>query len=1063
MRYIFFVLCFTLVVEGNAQKFKASGYQVEHGLPTNYTKGIFQDRNGYVWIGTDAGLVRFDGKNFNHYKNALQSNHIKAFYQRRNGQLLVVNDMGIAEIYTSADTAYFKGVLSASLQMTDTALFYPKSIYEDFYQNLWFGESTSVVKHNKNGFQRYWLGKETASSSFARSFSFVEDGYGNLYTVSQQGHLFLYKPGDDYFINTSIRIMGIVNDMFRVSEGVVWAAGNEGVRELVFGTDGSLISNRLIIQLNDVSCLNKDVYGDFYLGTWYLGLFKATWQQDGWGVNKIDDLASNVINRVFINENQDVWVSADDGIAYLQPKFFNKMNIPFERNSIQSVIQVGKTVFVTDGVSVYKIEHIGNEVVYKILMKPYGDDLYSLLFHGGYLWVGSEKGNLYKVDVETGKYTLVLKGLAGIFYLTADADGNIWICQSGKNQVIRLDSQLQMKRYGANEGILSQIPILKVDNKGKLICGGVGSNTYLYQYDKNKDVFENISPKFPFNVDTDFTINDFEFDFNGVLWLGSSYGLYRLQYDKITKVDLREVKDHKGIHNIKALSGNSEEGLWIGTDIGLIKYHKDKMVMFDKFSGMPNVSVIFRNLIVDSHLGVITGTLNGLAYSTLPHHIIPTKMPTIQSVLMNGKKVALFPEKDLRVFPFESNLKVDFISLTYPEDRVLYQYRILGLQNKWSKPTRDSQVSVPQLPYGHYRFEVRALQQQGVYFWSEPAFFEFYINRAWYQTWWAILGYILVSASMIWLIVKLYTLRLVKEKHWLEKTVNIRTAEIQSALTHLKEAQAQLVQSEKMASLGQLTAGVAHEINNPINFISANIKPLKRDFEEILDVLNQINNLDIPQETRKEIERIKDERELTFLIEETYQLLNGIEVGAKRTAEIVKGLRHFSRLDEADLKRANIHEGIDATITLLKNKWKNRIDIIKNYNAKPEIDCFSGQLNQVFMNVISNAIEAIPDNGIITISSYNLGESLVVSIKDTGTGIPEKVRPRIFEPFFTTKGVGKGTGMGLSICYGIIEKHNGKIEVESMEGQGTNVIITLPTVLKDEIVKQKTAKKKEIL
>lgn len=289
----------------------------------------------------------------------------------------------------------------------------------------------------------------------------------------------------------------------------------------------------------------------------------------------------------------------------------------------------------------------------------------------------------------------------------------------------------------------------------------------------------------------------------------------------------------------------------------------------------------------------------------------------------------------------------------------------------------------------------------------------------------------------------------------LDEKVRVRTAELNkknrqlnTTLGKLKNTQSKLVSSEKMASLGQLTAGIAHEINNPVNFISGNIGPLTRDIEDIKELLLLVRELEDPDNLREKLTKIKefrDEIEADFLFEEIELLLKGIKDGAIRTKEIVLGLKNFSRLDEQDFKMADVHEGIDSTLTLLNNKLKNRISIHKNYHPNlPRIECLPGKLNQVFMNILNNAMDAMPDKGEIHIATRQIGEQLEIKIKDTGTGMPKEVADHIFEPFYTTKDVGEGTGLGLSITYGIIQQHKGNIRVESTEGVGTEFIIEIP-------------------
>jgi len=288
-----------------------------------------------------------------------------------------------------------------------------------------------------------------------------------------------------------------------------------------------------------------------------------------------------------------------------------------------------------------------------------------------------------------------------------------------------------------------------------------------------------------------------------------------------------------------------------------------------------------------------------------------------------------------------------------------------------------------------------------------------------------------------------------------ERTQALETAndELETTLSNLKSAQTQLVNSEKMASLGQLTAGIAHEINNPINFVTSNVVPLKRDLEDIfalISVYDQLQEEMSEEEHRFEkVVRFKKEIDFDYLKEEIKMLLNGIGEGAHRTAEIVKGLRIFSRVDESDLKKVDINEGIDSALVLLNSSMSNRIQVVKNYDPDAFLECYPGKLNQVIMNIANNAIhamlaEADKKNGILTITTRASEETINITISDSGMGMSDEVRSKIFDPFFTTKGVGQGTGLGLSIVYSIIELHKGTITVQSELNIGTTFSIDLP-------------------
>jgi len=272
------------------------------------------------------------------------------------------------------------------------------------------------------------------------------------------------------------------------------------------------------------------------------------------------------------------------------------------------------------------------------------------------------------------------------------------------------------------------------------------------------------------------------------------------------------------------------------------------------------------------------------------------------------------------------------------------------------------------------------------------------------------------------------------EKHFSGETEKYEELNIVNG--KLKDAQAQLIQSEKMVSIGQLTAGIAHEINNPIGFVKSNVGTIKVYLQDLIKMIDKNKN------NFKNWSEIKSEYE--FLVNDLDEIFDETNDGMNRVIQIVKNLKDFSHPEEAEWQFADIEKGIDSTLNIVNNELKYKAEVIKEYANIPEIECMPSELNQVFMNLLVNAAHAIESKGVITIRTGVDDRCVWVEIEDNGSGIPDSVRDRIFEPFFTTKELGKGTGLGLAISYKIIKNHAGKLDVTSTVGKGTKFRISIP-------------------
>jgi len=271
---------------------------------------------------------------------------------------------------------------------------------------------------------------------------------------------------------------------------------------------------------------------------------------------------------------------------------------------------------------------------------------------------------------------------------------------------------------------------------------------------------------------------------------------------------------------------------------------------------------------------------------------------------------------------------------------------------------------------------------------------------------------------------------------------------LEIAYAKLKSAQEQAIQSEKLASIGQLAAGVAHEINNPIGYVSSNLNTLQSYVSQLLGAIDACAVAFAPTNDRAAaavVEEIRRRFDIDFLAVDVPQLLAESRAGIDRVRKIIRDLKDFSRRDRSDSwVRTDVHAGLESTLNIVLNQLKYKAQIIKTFAELPLIECLPSELNQVFLNILMNAGQAIKERGVITVSTGRSADRVWIAIGDDGEGIPEDVLPNIFDPFFTTKPVGTGTGLGLSISYAIVAKLHGSIQVTSVPGQGTLMRIELP-------------------
>lgn len=605
-------------------------------------------------------------------------------------------------------------------------------------------------------------------------------------------------------------------------------------------------------------------------------------------------------------------------------------------------------------------------------------------------------------------------------YCMEDSDGSVWVCNRPKNKIIRVyfegnEDVVSVKnliRYTASNG-LPEVFIYPISLGRKEVV--FLSDEGLLYFNTSSQKFERwsnkLGKKYQRWFDADLA-NVFENPYDGSIYI---------QRNKNRNFDIAQLKPLPGGDTViieqpfKRITGELrrvDAFAFLAEEDGTLWWSSDEVVMnYNPNNNIKNYNAPFSTLI--------------------------RKVTLNDSVLYGG----YFQEEKLKSLKPQWSYDKNSLTIRYAapfydgEDRTEYSYKLEGLDDQWSSWQTNTQREYKNLFEGDYTFKVKAKNIYGVE--SSVASISFRVLPPWYRSWLAYGIYSLLFIGFIVGLVQWRTKTLRKKKQELEQIVQNKTKELLqinheliAANEHLQKTQRQLVESEKMASLGQLTAGIAHEINNPINFISGGV-------EAISSVTNEFLNSK---------ERSPEMLEAT--IRDIQELMSSIKNGVNRTAGIISSLRSFSSPSESTTVEMNITECIENALVLLQRKAvDHRISIERNYQHHNKAVGNPSQITQVILNLIDNSIYAmdkVAEPRVITITTYEQGEELVLKVKDNGEGIPEQSQPHVFEPFFTTKEVGAGVGLGLSISYSIIEKHKGKITFTSKPEEGTEFTIKIP-------------------
>ena len=972
----------------------------QQGLSNNYVSSILEDKSGNLWFGTLGGVSKYDGKSFTHFneQQGLSSNNVSCMLEDKSGNLWFGTLGGVSK-YDGKSFTHFTDQQGLSNNSVT-------SILEDKSGNLWFGTLGGVSKlalSDVEGAIQYTFTNFTEKQGLSNNSveSMLEDKSGNLWVGTYRGGVSKYDGKSfTHFTEQQGLSNNYVFSTLKDKSGNLWFGTRGAGVSKYDGTSFTHFTKKEGLSNNVVSCMLEDKSGNLWFGT--LGGVSKYNGKSFTHFTGQQGLSSNDVMCILEDKNRNLWFGTRQGVSKYDGKSFTNFTDKqgLSSNDVRSILE----------------DKNGN------------------------LWFGTYSGGLTKYTPSVsekaadGVFThfATKQGLSNndVFSIVEDKSGNLW--------------------FGTQGGGVSKLTSSEVEGAIQYTITNFTDQQGL----SNNDVRSILE------------------DNSGNLWFGTRFGLSILKREKLAlfseKAKFNKVKEQDiifknysyedgfwgiGVTGGKTMCEDKNGTIWIGANDRLTAYHPEGA---SQDTLAPNIQItniaLFNENIDWTSLSLSALEATSAKGNGSQNNFI-VKDTTI--TLGNGVQVGNFEFDGLsRWYNLPQNLSLacnnnyltfNFIGITMAQpQKVKYQYKLEGIDENWSALSKRTEAPYGNIPNGTYTFKVKAMNSEGV--WSKPFEYIFTIRPPWWKTWWAYCLYAIFIGTSIGWIVQYRSKALRRENLILEEKVKHRTNQLQSSLDSLKSTQTQLIQSEKMASLGELTAGIAHEIQNPLNFVN-NFAEVSRELVDEILVESQKS-----KEERDEIL----EKELLLDISQNLEKINH---HGKRADAIVKGMLQHSRSSSGTKELTDINALCDEYLRLsyhgLRAKDKSFNATIKtDFDAHlPKINIVPQDIGRVILNLLTNAFHACTersrsDSGYeptVSISTKQLEDKLEIKVSDNGIGVPDAVKEKIFQPFFTTKPTGQGTGLGSSLSYDIIKAHGGEIKVETIEGNGFVFILNLPT------------------
>jgi signal transduction histidine kinase/streptogramin lyase len=1147
MRYFFIALSLAFTLSGFSQprELTFDRLSIEDGMPENYVSAFVQDKLGYIWIGTQNGLVRYDGYDLKVYRLATSSSKglvnciISSIYEDKKGNLWVGTYMAGLYRYNRSTDNFTKFAHTDNDNIFQIAEDSEGMIWTLNYLNIAQGSHIDKF-HSQKGLiatydslikGKYHLPTARIDKLFSTSTNQIIAGSDNgLYLFENDSIRGFLTQAETANRNTILQIYEAPSQ-----PGVLWLSYSSARKSGVVSLDYKTGASKWFHHTQEKTSLSSDT-----VFTFFEDRLKNLWMGTTAGLSQLDRTTEQFKNYApadkqpetdanwFYKMSEDrhgaLWILSRKGPLYFQPhisRFVRHIGVKSD----------------PDMMATNSLEHL-------------------LVDRNGNVWIGSSNYGLYRFDEQRSQYQFVYKdndergypggAVTGIeklnnSQLILGTEEGVYLTDTALTKFTKIDiksskpgkldpSNIQVDEYGTawigtyTHGLIKYNPDTKIykqflnDPKDSL---SLNSNVIFTLYaDGNYlwigtigeglcrlNIVTGIFTRFPFIVNENNSPLHGELDDNDamsiyrdhkkVLWVGTNNGGLNRLNEKTGKFTSYH-NFAKGLSTVTNIYEDSKDRLWVGTYLsGVVLFNRetgkyksyreedglaynnvfgineddsgriwiasargfsiihpnDSISTINSNQGLPTSNITFRQAIRLGNGDWIQPTFHGPMVFN-PNKILDNPSPpsvVIEKLSITGTKsdstysriIYLYGSNDLSLSYNENRLSFEFVGLHYSNSSMnRYRYKLEGFDQKWIDAGNQRAASYTNLPPGNYKLNVLASNSDGVWT-TSPASISFTIHPPWWKTWWAYTLYALAAVSLIYTVAYYRSKTLRRQNRVLEEKVALRTGQLQKSFENLKATQSQLIESEKMASLGELTAGIAHEIQNPLNFIN--------NFSEVSAELTDELNDELDKSNIKEAKAISTDVKLN---------MQKIVFHGKRADSIVKNMLQHSRQKSGEKELADINSLVDEYMRLSYHGFRARD---KSFNASMQtelspsvskVNVVPQDISRVLLNLFNNAFYSVSQKKNILNGSYDPlvyartekdENFLKIIVRDNGMGIPKTVVDKIYQPFFTTKPTGEGTGLGLSMSYEIITKgHGGKMLVNTVEKEFAEFIIVLP-------------------